>query len=98
MRGNLQNVRLGWEGRITKTVANATLGDTVYNYYYNEHWQIVQVDKKAGTYGSNQVYEQYVWDQRYIDTPILRCRDTNNDGVADETLYYLGLLPKTGAI
>jgi RHS repeat-associated protein len=32
--------------------------------------------------------EQYVWDPRYIDAPVLRQRDTDSDGSPDETLNY----------
>jgi RHS repeat-associated protein len=45
--------------------------------------------------GSTNAYEQYVWDLRYIDAPILRYRDANGhttstatgDGTLEETLY-----------
>jgi len=32
--------------------------------------------------------EQYVWSIRYIDAPVLRDRDTDDDGDLDERLYY----------
>ena len=40
---------------------------------------------------TNDPYEQYVWDARYIDAPVLRWQDANDDGDAgdaNETLYY----------
>ena len=39
---------------------------------------------------TNDPYEQYVWDARYIDAPVLRWQDANDDGDVDdthETLY-----------
>jgi RHS repeat-associated protein len=62
--------------------------DTAYDYYYNESWQIVEVRKDSDT----DPYEQYVWDVRYIDAPVVRFRDGNTDGdlvdEGDDTLYY----------
>ena len=40
------------------------------DFYYNEHWQIVEeVATAAGS--DTPVVFNYVWDQRYIDTPIV---------------------------
>jgi len=59
--------------------------DVTYDYYYNASWQIVEVHRSDYTYAP---YEQYVWDIRYIDAPVLRWRDTEDSGTLDETLYY----------
>jgi len=32
--------------------------------------------------------KQVVWDARYIDAPVLRDRDSNDNGTLDETVYY----------
>jgi RHS repeat-associated protein len=69
----------GLNHRISKTVS----GDT-YDYYYNESWQVLETRKNADT----DPLEQYVWDIRYIDAPVLRWRDSNTDGTVDDTLYY----------
>jgi RHS repeat-associated protein len=54
------------------------------DYFYNDSWQVVEVRKD----GAEDPLEQYVWDVRYVDAPVLRDRDTDDDGVMDETLYY----------
>jgi RHS repeat-associated protein len=70
--------------RIQKIVEGTP--DVTYDYYYNESWQVLEVRKDADT----DPYEQYVWDIRYIDAPVLRDRDTSSppNGAIDETLYY----------
>jgi len=71
----------GLHRRISKAI---TGGDT-FHYYYNENWQVLEVTKGSAA------YEQYVWDARYIDAPVLRDRDTNSDAEDgfEERLYYL---------
>jgi len=59
--------------------------DVTYDYYYNMSWQILEVHRSDYTYAP---YEQYVWDIRYIDAPVLRDRDTADSGTLDETLYF----------
>ena len=70
----------GLHRRISKAIAG---GDT-FHYYYNENWQVLEVTKGSAA------YEQYVWDARYIDAPVLRWRDANNSEVdgLEETLFY----------
>ena len=70
----------GLDRRISKAIAG---GDT-FHYYYNENWQVLEVTKGSAA------YEQYVWDARYIDAPVLRWRDANNSEVdgLEETLFY----------
>jgi RHS repeat-associated protein len=60
-----------------------TVGSDVYDYYYNENWQVLEVRKN----GSSNPLEQWVWDRRYIDAPVLRWHDSNTDGTVDDTLY-----------
>jgi len=76
--------------------------------FYNDRWQVLEerlarnltAAQKETTVGSPHV--QYVWDIRYLDSPICRFRDANDDWDADgdgekdpgsdgleETLYYL---------
>ena len=59
--------------------------DVTYDYYYSGY-QVVEVRKD----GDSDPYEQYVWDMRYVHSPVLRWRDTTSppDGNVDETLYY----------
>ena len=79
----------GLNRRIQKVVEGSP--DVTYDYYYNESWQIVEVRKDSDT----DPLEQYVWDIRYIDAPVVRFRDGNTDGdltggtqEGDNTLYY----------
>ena len=61
--------------RVSKTV-----GATTTDYYYNTSWQVVE-EQQGGT-----MTAQYVWDIRYIDTPI--CRFTPQTGGGTQALYY----------
>ncbi|MCC5828754.1 MAG: hypothetical protein JJU36_04845 [Phycisphaeraceae bacterium] len=56
--------------------------DKRIDYYYNAGWQVVEerVD--------DDVHAQYLWCLSYIDTPVLRWRDTTGNEELDETLYY----------
>jgi RHS repeat-associated protein len=82
----------GLNRRIRKLLGtNPAAPNTAYDYYYNESWQIVEVRKDSDT----DPFEQYVWDARYIDAPVVRFRDGNTDGdltggtqEGDNTLYY----------
>ena len=56
-----------------------TVGETTEDSYYNESWQVLEV-RSDGV-----VAEQYLWDQMYVDTPVLRWQ---YDGTNVETLYY----------
>jgi len=73
----------GANRRIQKIVAGSP--DVTYDYYYSGY-QVVEVRKD----GDTDPYEQYVWDIRYVHSPVLRWRDTTSppDGNVDETLYY----------
>ena len=93
--------------RIRKYVADGE-DWTVTEYYYNAAWQLLETRKAedvtrtgsplAEPAVAETVHEQYVWSQRYIDAPILRDRQTD-DNVAtgalgkansglDERIYY----------
>jgi RHS repeat-associated protein len=69
----------GQKRRIEKTVDSTT-----EDIFYNSEWQILEVRTADDTDPS----EQYIWDIRYVDAPVLRFQDTNNDGTVDNTLYY----------
>ena len=73
----------GLNHRIQKTVEGTP--DVTFDYYYNASWQILEVHRSDYT---NAPYEQLVWSARYIDAPVLRDRDTDDDGTLDETLHY----------
>ena len=66
--------------KIDKTGAS----DVRYDYYYNTAWQVLEVRKDQEDYA----YKQYVWSPRYIDSPVVRFRDADNNDDFDETLYY----------
>jgi len=75
--------------RIQKVFAGTATADE--DSYYNEGYQELETRRN----GSSNPYQQYVWDQRFIDTPIVRYRDVNGhgnststgDGTLEETLY-----------
>ena len=66
--------------RVSKTVGNDT-----FDFYYNEQYQVVEVRKN----GDTDPYEQYVYDQRYIDAPVMVYRDTNTDGSGIQSVYVI---------
>ena len=72
----------GLNRRIQKTIEGAP--DVTYDYYYSGY-QVVEVHENG-----DDVYplEQYVWDIRYVHSPVLRWRDEGTDGQDIETLYY----------
>jgi len=62
-----------------------------YDYFYNESWQAVEVRLD----GVADPLDQFLWDVRYIDAPVVRFHDGNTDGdvdggsqEGDNTLYY----------
>ncbi len=58
------------------------MGSVTTDYLYNESGQVVQVNQNG------KKVEQYVWDERYIDAPVLRDR-FNADGTLKDRLYYV---------
>ena len=80
--------------RIRKLTGDPGAPTNTYDYFFNNAWQIVEV-RKDGLTEAN-LYEQFVWSLRYIDSPILRDRDavpeTGDLGKSgsglDERLYY----------
>jgi len=76
----------GYDGqgrRIAKT-----FGDTTTHYYFNENWQVLETRVDTDP----DPLDQYVWDVRYIDAPLVRFHDSNTDGDYedddDNILYY----------
>ena len=83
----------GGHRRIAKLIPGGNWHRT--DYYYNAAWQVLE--ERLATAQANEdppataIKCQYVWDIRYIDAPVLRWRDDNNDSdFADpgEVLYY----------
>ena len=79
---------------------------TVTEYYHSAGWQVLEVRRDGGKTRSGSplseptlattLRQQYVWSPRYIDSPILRDRDSAAGGDLgktgsglDERLYYL---------
>jgi RHS repeat-associated protein len=79
----------GQKRRVEKTVDSST-----DDYFYNSDlglrslggagWQLLETRTDDDVDPS----EQYVWDLRYVDAPVLRFQDTNTDGTVDNTLDY----------
>ena len=68
--------------------------DAYVHFFYNQGWQEfesrVSASENTGPESLQPQY-QYVWSQRYIDAPVLRDKNTDNDGLCDdERIYYLG--------
>ena len=65
------------------------------DYYYNTSWQVIE-ERYNGSVGdkttaATQEKARYVWDTRYIDAPVARWYDLNDDddyGDDNEVLYY----------
>ena len=73
------------QNRRIRKVVEAGESDITYDYYYNESWQVLEVQKAGRT---NKTYQQYVWGAQYIDAPVVQFRDTADDGTLDQALYY----------
>ena len=74
----------GLNHRITKTV-----GATITHAYYNSGWQLLETREGAGAPESLQPKYQFVWSVRYIDAPVLRDKNTDDDGECDdERLHF----------
>jgi len=69
--------------RIAKAV-----GETTTHYFFNESWQVLET--RVGD--DPDPLDQYVWDIRYVDAPVVRFHDANTDGnyldSGDNILYY----------
>jgi RHS repeat-associated protein len=75
----------GQKRRISSTTGVSPVTD---DYFYNSGWQLIE----TRTADDADPAEQYVWDLRYIDAPVLRFQDGNTDGdyadAEDSILYY----------
>jgi len=62
-------------------------------YFHNAGWQVLETrrtDQLSASPDNLQPRYQYVWSARYIDSPILRDKNTDTDYLCDdERLYYL---------
>ena len=61
-------------------------------FLYNENWQVIE-EHRGPELGEIKHYADYLWCLRYIDSPVVRFRDSSGDdgdpdGTLDETLYY----------
>ena len=97
--GEVQYEYDGLNRRIQKDFAGGTTNDEAV--YYNENWQELELRKN----NQSKAYTQFVWDQRFIDTPIVRYRDADNSTVTgglgtEEVLYatYDGNYNITGLV
>ncbi|MCX5673920.1 MAG: autotransporter-associated beta strand repeat-containing protein [Planctomycetota bacterium] len=69
--------------RVTRTA-----GETTTHYFFNENWQVLET--RVGT--DPDPLDQYVWDVRYVDAPVVRFHNGNTDedydDPEDNILYY----------
>jgi RHS repeat-associated protein len=68
-------------------------GNSVTDYmYHNEGWQIVEVRRGVNQTPTAAAYKQFVYDIRYIDSPVCRWWDKDSDGTmepaAGEMQYF----------
>jgi RHS repeat-associated protein len=86
----------GLNRRIAKLIFDAPSDTwTRTDSYFNEAWQVLEERVAAAVYAADKgqvatdASVQYLWDPRYIDTPILRWRDADpNVAGLEEVLYY----------
>jgi len=78
----------GLHRRVRRIVVGFDGNSTPHDIYYNRRWQMLEVRR----FGDTVAYEQYLWDVRYVDAPICRWHDADNDGTfepdANEMHYY----------
>jgi RHS repeat-associated protein len=72
----------GRNNRVTKTLADGTKTD----YFYDQQSQVLE-ERQTVLGQSSPMVTQYVWDQSYIDTPVVRFRDATGSGTY-APLYY----------
>ena len=68
----------GYDGlgrRVRKTVSHSGDRNRQEYFYYNQRWQLLEIDDATG-----QAKHQFIWGQTYIDEPICMDVDTDDDG------------------
>jgi RHS repeat-associated protein len=55
-------------------------GGTTANYYYNASWQLLQEVTTTSGETPTTTVDDYVWSRSYIDAPVVRFHDGDNDG------------------
>jgi RHS repeat-associated protein len=65
---------------LNRRVTNTASGTTT-DLYYSDQWQVLE--EKVGSSTTNR----YVWSPVYVDTMVLRDRDTDANGTLDERLW-----------
>ncbi len=77
----------------TQSPADPNGVDVYQHFFYNVEWQVLETreaDSVDTAPDTLQPEYQFVWSQRYIDAPVLRDKNTDEDDLCDdETLYYL---------
>ncbi|MGB2801765.1 MAG: RHS repeat-associated core domain-containing protein, partial [Phycisphaerae bacterium] len=73
----------GQTRRIVETIEGVPA--VVRDSYYSDAWQVIEVQEGGD---ADNPLKQFVWDPRYVDSPIVRFHDGNTDGAIDDTLYY----------
>ncbi|MGB6917060.1 MAG: RHS repeat-associated core domain-containing protein, partial [Phycisphaerae bacterium] len=77
----------GQKRRIVETIEGEP--DVTRDSYYSDAWQVIEVHEGGD---ADNPLKQFVWDPRYVDSPIVRFHDGNTDGdyldAEDDVLYY----------
>jgi len=61
--------------------------DVYRHFYYNNHWQLLETRTSAAENTEPEALQpvcQFVWSARYIDSPVLRDKNTDADGQGDD--------------
>ncbi len=78
----------GLHRRVRRIVLEDDGNSVPYDYFHTRSWQVIEVRR----YNDTVAHKQYVWDVRYIDAPVCRFHDADNDGQfepdANEHHYY----------
>jgi len=71
--------------RRVKKVTHADANTTTDYVYHNESWQVVEIRCGVNQTPTAAPYKQFVWDIRYIDSPVCRWWDKDSDGTMEPT-------------
>jgi RHS repeat-associated protein len=94
-----------YDGLGRRIMKVATESMTKQHYYYNNNWQLLESRVVENMGNETASVDQYVWSQRYIDSPIVRFHEYWNPQY-NNTLYYTtdanhnvtGLVDTSGAV
>jgi hypothetical protein len=72
----------GLNRRVMK-VTHADANTTTDHVFFNENWQVVEIRRGVNQTPTAAAYKQFVYDIRYIDSPVCRWWDKDSDGTME---------------